>query len=107
MQVQGRARLRELLHICGLHVNDVKSLVGDVQVPEVDTQVVGGDEGLLIAAQRNAVHVIGVRIGIFPPAARRQHHLCAVHLACMCAVAPYLYFGNCPMSHPLPLHLPT
>ena len=34
------------------------------EVPQVDTQIVGGDEGLTIAVQRHGIDVIGVGVGV-------------------------------------------
>jgi hypothetical protein len=40
--------LGELLHVGGLDVEDIEALVRHVQVPQVDAQVIGGDEGFPI-----------------------------------------------------------
>lgn len=41
--------LCKLLHVGGLDINDVKTLVLDVQVPKVDSQIITTDERLAIA----------------------------------------------------------
>lgn len=41
--------LGQLLHIGGLYVDDIKALILDVQVPEVDAQVVAADVRLPVA----------------------------------------------------------
>ena len=56
--------LSQLLHVRWLDINNVEALILDIQVPEVYPQIVTGNEGLSIAVYRNAVNVVGVRIGI-------------------------------------------
>lgn len=56
--------LGQLLHICRLDVNNVETLVLDVQVPEVDSQIITTYEGLSIAVDRDAVDVIGMGIRV-------------------------------------------
>lgn len=41
-----------------------KALVADIEVPQVDAQVVGGDVRLGIRVDRNRVDVVGVSVGI-------------------------------------------
>lgn len=41
-----------------------KALVADVEVPQVDAQVVGGDIRLSIRVDRNRVDVVSVSVGI-------------------------------------------
>ena len=62
----------QLLHVGWLDVDNVEALVLYVQVPEVDTQIITADERLPVAVHRNAVDVVGVRIGIRP--ARHGRH---------------------------------
>jgi hypothetical protein len=40
-----------------------KTLISDFNVPQVNSQIVGGHERLLVAVQRDRVDVIGVRVG--------------------------------------------
>jgi hypothetical protein len=54
----------ELLHVCGLDVNNVEALILNVQVPEVNPKVVTANKRFTIAVHRNAVDMIGVRVGI-------------------------------------------
>lgn len=54
----------QLLHVRGLDVHDVETLILYVQVPQVDAQIVTADEGLAIAVYRYAVDVVGVSVGI-------------------------------------------
>lgn len=56
--------LRQLLHVRWLDVDNVEALILDVQVPEVYPQVVRRDKGLSVAVHRDAVNVVGVRIGV-------------------------------------------
>ena len=59
-----RDNLRELLHVRRLDVDDVEALVLDVQVPQVYAEIVAADEGLAVAVYRDAVDVVGVRVGV-------------------------------------------
>lgn len=36
----GRDDFRQLLHVCGLDIDNVKTLVLDVQIPQVDPEIV-------------------------------------------------------------------
>lgn len=56
--------LRQLLHIRRLDIDNVEALILDVQVPEVYPQVIRRNEGLSVAVHRDAVDVVGVRIGV-------------------------------------------
>jgi hypothetical protein len=40
--------LGELLHVGGFDVDDVERCVTDAEIPEIDPEIVGGDEGLAI-----------------------------------------------------------
>lgn len=41
--------LRKLFHVCGLDVDNVKTLVLDVEIPKVDTKIIAADEGFAVA----------------------------------------------------------
>lgn len=56
--------LGEVLHIRGLDVNNVERGRVDVQVPEIDAQVICRQKCLPVAAQADAVDVVGVRIAV-------------------------------------------
>ena len=64
----GRVELRrgdhlgQVLHVRGLYVHDVKRLVGAVETPHVDPQVVGGEECLVVRVHGDGVDVVGVRV---------------------------------------------
>ena len=55
-----------LYHRGGLDIDDVKALIIDPEVPQVDPQVVGRDERLVVAVDRYRVDVVGVRVGEHP-----------------------------------------
>ena len=78
MELGGGDDLGELLHVGRLDVDDVEALVGDLDVPQVDAQVVGRHERLLVAVQRDRVDVIGVRVGEYALGHRFDLH--AVHV---------------------------
>lgn len=51
VKVGASDHLRQLVHVVRLNVDNTKGLIGDVNIPQVDAQVVGGDEGLPIAVE--------------------------------------------------------
>ena len=67
--------LGELLHVGGLDVDDVEALVGDLHVPEVDPEVVGGEIRLTVRVDGDAVDVVGVRVGEDAPRGGLHHEL--------------------------------
>lgn len=52
---------------------DTEAAVGDVQMPEVYPQVIGGHVGLMVRVDRDGVDVIGVGVGKHPPRAHLHH----------------------------------
>lgn len=56
--------LGELFHIRRFNIDNVETLVLNVEVPEVDSKIVGADKGLTIAVDGYAVDVVGVGIRI-------------------------------------------
>jgi hypothetical protein len=54
--------LSELFHVRWFDVDNVEALVLDVEVPEVNSKIVGADEGLAIAVDGYAINVIGVGV---------------------------------------------
>ena len=52
MKLGRRDHLVQLLHVGRLYVDDVEALLGDLEVPQVDAQVVGRHESFLVAVQR-------------------------------------------------------
>lgn len=56
--------LCQFFHVGWLDINNVKTLILYVEVPEVDTQIIAADECLPIAVDRDAINVICVRIGV-------------------------------------------
>ena len=57
-------------------VKDTEAFVVDLQMPEVDAQVVGGEERLLVGVDADGVDVIHVGVAELPPRTRihRQPH---------------------------------
>ena len=58
--------LGQLLHVCGLDVDNVEALILDVEIPQIDPKIITADKGFAIAVDRDAVDVVGVRIRISP-----------------------------------------
>lgn len=56
------AHLCQVFHVGRLDVYNVEALVSDFEVPQVDAQVVGREEGFLVAVDGDGVDVIGVRV---------------------------------------------
>lgn len=59
--------LCKLLHIGRFNINNVEALVGDLQVPQVDAEVVRREVGLLVRVQRYGVYVVRVGVREYPP----------------------------------------
>jgi hypothetical protein len=54
----------QFLHIGGFDVDNVKALILNVEVPEIYSQIVTGDEGLAITVDGDAVYMVGVCVGV-------------------------------------------
>lgn len=54
----------KFFHVCRLDVDNVKTLILNVQIPEVYPQIIAADEGLPIAIDRDAVDMVGVCVCI-------------------------------------------
>lgn len=54
----------ELLHVGRFDVDDVKALILDIKVPEVNTKVIAAYEGLSVTVDGDAVDVVCMGIGI-------------------------------------------
>mmetsp|Transcript_4467 Transcript_4467/g.11561 ORF Transcript_4467/g.11561 Transcript_4467/m.11561 type:complete len:206 (+) Transcript_4467:808-1425(+) len=55
--------LGKLLHVSWLDVDDVEADAAVVEVPEVDAEIVRGDECFLVRVDRDGVDVVCVRVG--------------------------------------------
>jgi len=64
MKLGGRDDLGQLLHVCGLDVDNVEALVLYVEMPQVDPKIVAADEGFTVAVHRDAVDVVRVGVGV-------------------------------------------
>lgn len=52
-----------------------KALIGDLQVPEIDAQLIGGNVRLLVAVDADRVDMKGVSIGELPPQTGLHHRV--------------------------------
>ena len=52
----------ELFHIRWLDVDDVETLILDVEIPQIDAEVIATYEGLPIAVDGYAVYVVGMSV---------------------------------------------
>lgn len=57
---------------------DTEALVGDLQVPQVDPEVVGGDVGLEVRVHRDGVDVVGVGVTEHTPRCCLHHQICVL-----------------------------
>lgn len=73
MELGRRDDLRQFLHVGRLDVDDVEALVGYLQVPQVEPEVVRRQVRLLVRVDRYRVDVVGVSVGK-DPTGRRLHH---------------------------------
>lgn len=64
MELSSCNDLCELLHVGWFDIHNVKALVLDIKVPEVYSQVITADEGLPITVDRNAIDMVGMRVGV-------------------------------------------
>lgn len=62
----GRDNLCKLLHVRGFDINDIKALVLNVEIPQIDSEVITADEGLPVAVHRNTVYMVRMSIGVRP-----------------------------------------
>jgi len=62
-----RNHLCELLHISWLYVDDIETLVLNIQIPKVYPQIVTADKGLSITINRNTVNMVSMSIGVGTP----------------------------------------
>lgn len=64
MELCGGNDLGQLLHVGRLDINNIETLILDVEIPQVDAQVVTADVCFAIAVHRNAIDVVSVGVGI-------------------------------------------
>mmetsp|Transcript_19826 Transcript_19826/g.61903 ORF Transcript_19826/g.61903 Transcript_19826/m.61903 type:complete len:396 (-) Transcript_19826:545-1732(-) len=62
VEVGRREDLGERLHVCRLDVDYVEAALSVSQVPQVEPQVVAGEERLAVGAERHRVYVVRVRV---------------------------------------------
>ncbi len=59
--------LCQVLHVGRLDVHHIEALIGVIQMPQVDTQIITGDEGFLVTAYGDGIYVVRVRISKHAP----------------------------------------
>lgn len=74
-----RYDLRQLLHIRRFDVHDVETLILNVKIPQVDSEIVTADKRLSIAIYRYAVDMISVRICVCPSRHGRNNRVMMRH----------------------------
>ena len=64
------SHLCQILHVWRFDIHHIEALVGVIQMPQIDTQVITRDEGLLITADGNGIYMIRVCISKHTPTSR-------------------------------------
>lgn len=64
MEFSSSNDLGQLFHVDWLNVDDVKALIANIKIPQVDSEIVCADVCLSIRVDADAVDVIGVSVGI-------------------------------------------
>ena len=63
MESRGGDHLRKLLHVRRFDINNVETLLRDLHVPEIHSQIISRNVRLTVATQRNGVDMVGVSVG--------------------------------------------
>lgn len=64
VELSSRNHLCQLLHVCRFDINNVETLILNVQVPEVDSKVVTADKGLAVTVDGDTVDVVCMGVGV-------------------------------------------
>ena len=56
--------LSQLLHIRGFDVNNIEAFILYVEIPEIYSQIITAYECFSVAVHRDAIDVVGMRIGV-------------------------------------------
>jgi hypothetical protein len=54
----------QLFHVGRLDVDDIETLILNVEVPQIDPEIIATNESLAVAVDRYAVDMVGVCIGV-------------------------------------------
>lgn len=73
MEFGSSNHLRKLFHVGWLDVYNVEALVGNFQVPQIDAEIICRQIRFLIRVDRDAIDVVGMRVGK-DSSWRRFHH---------------------------------
>jgi hypothetical protein len=64
VELCGRDNLRKLFHVSWLNINDIETLILDIEMPEVYSKVVTADERLSVTIHGYAVDMVSMGIGV-------------------------------------------
>lgn len=79
VELCSRDDFRELLHVRRFDVHNVKALILDIKVPEVDPKIVAADKRLAVTVDGDAVDVVCVRVSVRPPRYSRYNSVMMCH----------------------------
>lgn len=71
--------LGEFFHVGRFDIDNVETLVLNVKVPEVDTEIVAAYEGLSVTVDGDAVDVVCMSVCICPPGNGRHDSIMVCH----------------------------
>lgn len=64
VEFSGRNHLRQLLHVGGFNIDNIETLVLDVEVPQIHSEVIAANEGFAITVDGDAIYVIRMGVGV-------------------------------------------
>lgn len=62
VELSGGDNLSKLFHVRWFDIDNVEALVLNIEVPEVNSEIIGADKGLAIAVDGYTINVVGVGI---------------------------------------------
>lgn len=66
VELRSRNHFRQLLHVCGFDIDNVETLVLNIKVPQIDSEVITTNKSFPVAVNGDAVYVVCVCICIRP-----------------------------------------
>jgi len=66
MEFRSSNHFSQFFHVSWLNVYDIKALVSDILMPDIDSKVIGREKGLLVRVYRNGVYMVSVSISVDP-----------------------------------------
>lgn len=66
---------RNILNEGSNPIEDTEAAIGDLQIPQVYPEVIGGDERLKVRVDRDGVDVVGVCVAEYTPGCSLNHQI--------------------------------